>query len=653
LPIQQAHAIRRFSAACMAVAWVANPFALSFVWFHQLLTEVTWAVLPWLLIYLSVAIHRSRPVKTYAPLIVIVSVLGSSGFTLSYLPGIVILLTAFAIAFVIHESDRLAALRGAFIFLGFWVIAISWWVLPSLAALKQVYADEVARLPPLSELLYASHYSSIANVASLTAVPQLYAGWGGVRYISWAPLVTSNGGLVLRFVLPATAIAGAIYGVYRKETRSLAITCLACSMGAIFLSKGLNPPITDFNLALLQLPFGGSFRHPVDKLAVLLIVPMCALFGLGVAELLRDRVLLPIGLAAAVIVSGLLTIPWWSGTVIPDGGGLIPSARVAVPPSYETTGLALSKGSTGGKTMVLPYSLDQASAFRWGSGIQPNGDCLFQDWAPFRTLVCHRTGNIYANRVGDTITAGILRGDPRVLDLAWLWGVDSWLVHEDWAVQYMPTPVQPVLANAFLENPTNKGPLPKPAQTGVSPRQGLHLMESTSQLRLWQQRALPLLYAAQSYRLESGPFSSETMLSGAEAVSADPSPVVLVGSGQDSLVIDSSSTTSWTMDSPTRFHGALGVNGATVLVFLQTYDPGWRLVVDGHALPASSHVQTDGFANGWVISGKGTLQWTLTYSGEAPLRVAYATGAGLFVGALAIVLVALVGRRSRSRRASG
>src|ERR1700694_4727329 len=40
---------RSWIAAAVAIAWLANPFALSFVWFHQLLTEVSWAALPWLI----------------------------------------------------------------------------------------------------------------------------------------------------------------------------------------------------------------------------------------------------------------------------------------------------------------------------------------------------------------------------------------------------------------------------------------------------------------------------------------------------------------------------------------------------------------------------------------------------------------------------
>src|SRR6185437_12443625 len=99
----------------------------------------------------------------------------------------------------------------------------------------------------------------------------------------------------------------------------------------------------------------------------------------------------------------------------------------------------LDSAPAGGKTMVLPYSkVDHQSAFVWQSGIQPNSDCLLEDWAPNRTLVCHSTGNQYANRVGETVVGGVLSRDPRVLALARLWGIDRWLVHEDWSIQYLP-----------------------------------------------------------------------------------------------------------------------------------------------------------------------------------------------------------------------
>jgi len=799
--------VRGLGAACGAVCWVANPFTLSFVWFHQLLTEVTWAVVPWLLVLAIVAARQLMGPQLYVPLLLIVGIVGASGISLTYLPAILILLVAFLVGAVISERALGHALLGAGIFLATFMLSISWSIVPSVITLSQTYADEVSRLPAISEFLYASKSSDLANVVSLTAIPQLYAKFEGVRYISWAWFIDGGPGQILRFVLPIVALGGALFAVRSRTQRPIAISLSCCVVAAAMLSKGLNPPFGTLNLALLGLPFGGAFRHPVDKFAVLLVMPMCVLFAHALTELFRRATTAPLGFVASLTVIGIMAAPWWSGSVIPNGAGLIPSARVQVPKSYQIIGSALSKAPVGGKTFVLPYSIDQEAAFHWTSGVQPNADCLFQDWSPERTLVCHEVGSQFANRVGNTVQKALTNSDPRVLELARIWGIDRWLIHEDWNLDFMPSPqiaaVTPVVADTFFANPWSQTPAqsavrkahtvslpaearsvviyvrinhlpasaedrllqigtadlqvnrsvpygigaylalydqhrllwdegknlslgkwhmvvlqfsnnriflsvdgadqsqvkecspgppfpmpcnldrgrgmaldPRPQSIIVPSRESRtaiaditepaptisanprpvfmgadrvpypHLLESTVELRLWQQEALPLIYAGTTNRILDSS-STDSLLSGAHAVASDSAPVLVEPSHAD-LRLDQAATTSWRMANGTDFRGVLEVHGSSMLVFLQSYDPGWRLVVSGNGSSVSSHVVVNGFANGWLVNGSGNVPWELVYAPQRAFIASYIVGIVLLVSAIVALAMSLRPFRHRA-----
>jgi hypothetical protein len=635
LPENEMIFARRMAASSAAIVWVANPFALSFAWFHQLATEVTLAAVPWLALLMIGAIRNTKSIWSYAPLTVLVAVLGSIGLQLFYLPAIFLTLGLFATALVLSSPRKVESLRGAAIFLGVLIASLLWWVIPSIYVANAVYLGANLGPSSLDQFLYASRSSSVANVVSLTAVPELYSGVGSDPYISWAPFVTSGPGHILRFVLPATAALGLITGLKFQRFRPLALASAVCIVIAIAMSKGLNPPFPNVNRALLNLPFGNVFRHSVDKFAVMLALPFSILSGVALLTLWRDRWSSVSGAAVTFVICFLMALPWWSGTVIPGGGGQLPSARVAVPPSYEIVGRDLAQASPGGKTMVLPYSELQASAFVWRSGIQPNSDCLFEDWAPNRTLVCRPNGSELSDRVGEVVVQAVINRDPRVFDLARLWGIDRWLVHEDWATAYMPTQTPPKIADAFLQS------------TGG---QSLALVDSSPELRLWAQPALPVVYAARSLHVDHAQFSGEEILSAANSVAKLSAPVILDSISPD-WNIDPTATTTFDMSNPTDIRGVLNVSGKTVLVLSQSFDDGWRLVVNGQVEPASRHVLANGFANGWLIDHAINANWELQYVPEERATVGYGVATVLLVGSAGTLLYrGTLGIRTRRRK---
>jgi hypothetical protein len=761
-----------------AVAWVANPFALGFVWWHQLLIEFTWAVLPWLLLLLVVAVRGTLPATRWLACVVLLCIAGCAAFPHAYLPAIATLTALLGAGLLAAAESRVRAALRAVAFALAVVLATAWWLVPSVEVLQSLYAQASVGDSSLEQFRYASLYSGLANVVSLTALPHLYTTVNGVPYVSWADLVTSPAGQVLRFVLPSVALIGLAAALWRRGTRGVGIALAVAFAFGAFASKGLNAPFPGVNLALSGLPFGAAFRHPVDKFSFLLVLPLCLLFAFGLRALLASRATRALGLAAALVVAGVLGAPWWTGDAIPPGGGQLPSAWVELPRSYERVGAALSRAETGGKTLVLPYSADGGAAFRWRHGIQPNLDPLVQDWAPDRSVLAKSTGYGPSDQVGEVLAEGVLRGDARAFALARLWGVDRWLVHKDWASDYFPKPVTPEAATLFLANPSGAvptdaleregqslelpagthalqlyarvdgaptqedvllevgpfvlqanhegyfalrdvergiwapalpppqpgvwhllgltfregtvslsvdgvdrtGPLPlegelprsvrvvppcdrcgvvalsspeasrtaNPLPPGATPVEGgAERMLSTSELDLWGQRALPLVYAATSSSVLDEPATVQGLLDAAADVDDRTAPVLLPPDADPELRLDSGARTSWRRLDPTRLSGTLEVRDRTLLVFSQTFDSRWRLTVDGELVPRTQHLRVNGFANAWLVEGSGTLQWELAYGPQQRITAGVAGAAGLLALAQIALVVSLLRRRRR------
>jgi hypothetical protein len=111
---------------------------------------------------------------------------------------------------------------------------------------------------------------------------------------------------------------------------------------------------------------------------------------------------------------------------------------------------------------------------------------------------------------------------------------------------------------------------------------------------------------------------------------------------------------AFTRSSPDRYRvHVANVTGPFILVFSDAYAPGWKL--EGlHGRDSATHIQIDGYRNGWAVDAAGDLDLTLSY---APARASH--WARLVSIATLLVLLALLPfapfatgmrRRVRARR---
>ena len=55
-----------------------------------------------------------------------------------------------------------------------------------------------------------------------------------------------------------------------------------------------------------------------------------------------------------------------------------------------------------------------------------------------------------------------------------------------------------------------------------------------------------------------------------------------------------------------------------LLVFKQSFDPSWQVLINGSALPETDHFVADDFANSWVVAQRGNFSLILLYD-QQPL----------------------------------
>jgi hypothetical protein len=611
---------RDLPALLVALAWVVNPFALSFVWWHQLLIEVTWATTPWLLLLLLRASSWPRLITICVGLLI--GVAGRAAFTEPYLPEVTLVVLAVAVSAIVGTSDRPRAVRRIGIASFAVMLGTATWLIPELPLLSSnISAANTGPASAVEILRYNSLFSGPLDVLRLTHYFTLHLSMFGAAYNSWADTVLNPPGSVLAYLLPFLAVAFPFMAVqnlsdvHQRRAVVAVIGLFGCLVLAFLLSMGLSGPLASVYRESMRLPIADAFRSPADRFAIALIAPMCLLAGCTAKLMMRGHNGYLFVIGAAIIIGPILGWPWWTGAVIPKGNAVVPSGYALLPPAYNEVGTILGRAPIGGKTEILPFSTSGQTALEWQVGVQPNTNCILQDYAPNRTTLCTQTGDAVRDRVGEYLSTGVEEMDPRVLDVARIFGIDEWVVHNDWNPIFGQGSPPAEEANAFLGE------------------------EGHSQLSIWKQSTLPLLYLAKSIKAVPD-WSYSSLASAAGKVASDSDPA-LVRDGMQSCCT-ARVTMNITENTPASYSGVVRFTqaGNTLLVFGNTYSADWRLNLAGNGR-VLKHVMVNGYANGWLVSGSGPVNVSLLYGPGVIVKWGEWTAAGVATGSLVALAFAL------------
>jgi hypothetical protein len=101
---------------------------------------------------------------------------------------------------------------------------------------------------------------------------------------------------------------------------------------------------------------------------------------------------------------------------------------------------------------------------------------------------------------------------------------------------------------------------------------------------------------------------------------------------------------SWIEHSPTSYEAQTESRGAFMLVFLESYDPHWKLYVNDSLIPEESHVEVNAYANGWIIDDTGKLTIRVEYETQSLLTTSIVAAM-----VLVVLLFAFLSRRELRR----
>jgi hypothetical protein len=160
---------------------------------------------------------------------------------------------------------------------------------------------------------------------------------------------------------------------------------------------------------------------------------------------------------------------------------------------------------------------------------------------------------------------------------------------------------------------------------------------------LFSQPALPLIFATRSVACGL-PRNTNAWLAAARSVAGQRLPVFLRCSKSSKYAYSRwrrrPIQSHWRELSPATYH--VDVAGSSsqpfVVAFLQTCSPGWSLRSLRSTFRVLGHHCIDGFANGWIVEGRGTGQFLLSFGAQVGVDVGLEAGAMLAVACVLVLL---------------
>jgi arabinofuranan 3-O-arabinosyltransferase len=319
-----------------------------------------------------------------------------------------------------------------------WAVALNiWWLVP----LAQGFtggggAVANADFTDPTNWIWAQINNTIPNVVTLVA----NWAWYRPQYLPFAESLDQPWWIWIRYLIPVLVVLAPVVALRRNRRAALAL--LGLSLVAVFLAKGLMPPLDQVNLWLYQnVPGFWLFREPMSKLGQLLVVFFAVLLAMlveGLIDRARTRrttgasVSLVAGLTAVVLVLAY-PIPLYTGTVIPDERPLQPSAHVRVPDFWWQMAETVDADPAPGKVLVLPLDDYYQMPTTWGFfGVDSIANLLIR-----HPVVAPKPDGYFGDVPGFSadvraIETALLSGDlaavPRLLDAV---GVSRVIVRHD------------------------------------------------------------------------------------------------------------------------------------------------------------------------------------------------------------------------------
>jgi arabinofuranan 3-O-arabinosyltransferase len=236
-----------------------------------------------------------------------------------------------------------------------------WWLVPAALTLTgPVFSDQFAA-PGVAQWSWTHVRNSIPNILGLNSS----WAWGYPEYYPFAARLERTPFTALQYTVVAGAALGLVLAQGRKQRVAL---CLAgVGLAAIFVSKGLHPPLVGLNLWLYSNAPGYWLLRDPAKVNLVIVLVFALLAALAVDRLEQSSVVQG-GVVAGLLAAAALVYahPLLTGAVVPDERPLLPSAHVQVPHAWDDVEAYLDGAQRTGKVVVLPQLDYYQAPTTWG-----------------------------------------------------------------------------------------------------------------------------------------------------------------------------------------------------------------------------------------------------------------------------------------------
>ena len=484
-----------------------------------------------------------------------------------------------------------------------------WWVVP--VAMTIGGSTGIASIPTSPEEWgWTQARNSFANLLSLNA------SWGWPQLL-YFPYATAYQNPILGVITYAPAAIGFGALAFRTQRSRLVPLLASMSLVLIFLSKGLHAPFENVNAWITDhVPGFWIIREPASKLLPIVVVLLSLLIVWSVNKAAdmarlgrysqRFKWMDPAG--GVVAVGLLLPLAAWpviTGDIVADERPTLPPVHISIPEHWEAAAGLLNSPEEAqeGAVLVLPLSDYYQMPYEWGFyGTDAIASHLIRRPVVQGTSLGYIPALPAAHQMISGLEAAIRHGDAGEGErLMKALGIRYVLVRGD-----IDRHLAEQLNRYVINDEAYDGRLSESSLVSQLATFGpLTLYEST-----WSD-AGPMTTWSAVRDARAAPYSGSRP--GSDEVATVDSPLdVDLPVGRAPLAPEMRLTDA----SESRYVAEIdGVDGPFLMTLNQNFDEGWRAFISGRDEPLP-HVVANGFANGWLVSGEGSMEVVVEYGPE-------------------------------------
>ncbi|MDD5729654.1 MAG: alpha-(1-_3)-arabinofuranosyltransferase family protein [Candidatus Omnitrophica bacterium] len=283
-----------------------------------------------------------------------------------------------------------------------WILLNIFWIAPYL---ESMFIDSVK--PSTSNMGFISdletfklNSASLPEALRLGGLWSLHGKWEEALYYAWSDSYSTPLFILLSFLIPILAIFPLI-NTEKKKIKNVLYFSILLVFG-LFMIKGAKPPFASLNIWLYKhIPLlGTAFRSNIQKWGLLTSFAFSVLVGSGISSAfdylrmnLNKRIAFIFTSFAMASLFLILAYPFWTGELIFQGGGIIPSARTKIPPYYYAFKDWVKEQPEEFRLFSLPLSKNSNTVYSWGKEGYAGADII--KWFSDKPVIYANYGKYY------------------------------------------------------------------------------------------------------------------------------------------------------------------------------------------------------------------------------------------------------------------